>query len=130
MTRKELSQLYYLNREIEHDKRELFAMRSRATSSTSVVTGLPHASGVADKTALGAEIAYLEGVIECKVQHTYYEYNRLISYINTVEDSRIRLILTLRYVNGLNWTQIAMSIGGGNTPDGVRMIHNRFLKEK
>ena len=45
-----------------------------------------------------------------------------------IEDPLMRLVITYRYLYGYSWTQIAMKLGGGNTPDGVRMAHNRFLK--
>ncbi|GHV36225.1 hypothetical protein FACS18949_15390 [Clostridia bacterium] len=38
----------------------------------------------------------------------------------------MRMILSLRYINGLTWQQISVSIGG-NTSDSIRMIHERFL---
>ncbi len=38
-------------------------------------------------------------------------------YINSVEDSRMRSILTYRYIDGLSWQQVANKIGGGNTED-------------
>ena len=128
MTNRELNQLYWLNREIARDKQRLQELIAAATDTSSKITGLPHASGVSDKTALAVEIAYLKGVIESKIQQSYYEYNRLITYINSIEDSYIRQIMTLRYVNGLSWQQIAHHMGGGNTSDGVRMACNRYLK--
>jgi hypothetical protein len=128
MTNRELNQLYWLNREIARDKQRLQELIAAATDTSSKITGLPHASGVSDKTALAVEIAYLKGVIESKIQQSYYEYNRLITYINSIEDSYIRQILTLRYVNGLSWQQIAHHMGGGNTSDGVRMACNRYLR--
>lgn len=65
--------------------------------------------------------------IEDKIQQSYSEYNRLIGYINGIEDAHIRQITTLRYVNGLSWQQIAFRIGGGNTSDSVRKTCMRFL---
>lgn len=57
----------------------------------------------------------------------FYELNRLNRFINTIDDSQMRMIFSLRYINGLNWLQIAFSIGGGNTADSVRKAHDRFL---
>lgn len=130
MTNKELSQLYHLNREIEQDKERLARLKMAATSTTSKIDGLPHARGLTDKTALGAEIAYLEGVINNKIERTFYEYNRLIKYIENIDDSLVRQIMTFRHVNGLSWTAVAMQIGNGNMADGVKKIYYRFLEKK
>ena len=50
------------------------------------------------------------------------------SFIDGIEDSFIRQIITLRYMNGEAWTQIAKEVSGNNTPDGIRMMAKRFLK--
>ena len=48
-------------------------------------------------------------------------------FIDTIDDSFIRQIIALRYINDFSWQQIACSIGGGNAADGVRKQHDRFL---
>lgn len=127
MTVKELSQLYYLNREIEQDKQRLANLEAMATSTTVSITGLPNFKGITDKTAIAVAIADIKGVIETKNKLCITEYNRLMRYIANVEDSYIRQILTFRYVDGFSWIQVALRIGGGNTEDSVRKAHKRFL---
>lgn len=48
-------------------------------------------------------------------------------YINSVDDSRMRRMLTFRYIDGLSWQQVAKRIGGGNTANGMRMAVERYL---
>lgn len=48
-------------------------------------------------------------------------------YIENIDDSLIRQIITLRYINGLTWDQVAANIGGNNTADSVRKMAERFL---
>ena len=127
MTKQELSQLYYLNREIEIEKRRLEELESAATSMTTKITGLPHVSGTSRKVENYAIlIAEQRELVELKVKQSIIEYNRLNRYINSIDDSFIRQILSLRYVNRLSWNQIAHHIGG-NTADSVRKTHDRFL---
>ena len=65
MTLKELSQLYYLNREIEMDKRRLQELEVKALPGSQVLTGMPHTPGVKDKVGeYAAEIADLRGIID------------------------------------------------------------------
>ncbi len=131
MHRKELSQLYYLNREIEEQQRRLQELEALATSCTSWITGMPKNKGITDKLAdYVAEIADLKGLIDLNIRKCFYELNRLNRYINTIDDSQMRMIFSLRYINGLCWQQIAHSIGGGNTADSVRKAHDRFMGRK
>ncbi len=127
VTKKELSQLYWLNREIEEQQGRLAELESLATSCTSRITGIPHGRGVNDKLAeYVAEIADLRGLIDLNLKKCFYELSRLTRYINSVEDSQIRQILSLRYINGLPWQQIAFTIGG-NTADSVKMAAYRYI---
>lgn len=128
MTKKELSQLYHLNKEIAEEQKRLQEIRSFATSTNSRVSGLPHIRGISNKTAIAAQIADCEAIIEGKQMAAVAEYNRLLRYITSVDDSFIRLILTLRYIDGCSWKKVAISCGGGNTEDSVRKAHDRFLK--
>ncbi len=129
MTLKELSQLYYLNREIEMDKRHLRELETMAQPGGQVFTGMPHTPGVTDKVALyAAEIADLRGIIEAKHQQCLYERSRLERYIASIDDSLVRQIFTHRFINGLPWEQVAACIGGSNTGDSCRMIVTRYLE--
>ncbi len=49
-------------------------------------------------------------------------------FINTLSDSYIRQIVTLRVIKGLTWLEVAEKVGGGNTEDSVRMMFNRCFK--
>ena len=129
MTLKELSQLYYLNREIEMDQRRLRELEARALPGAQVITGMPHGSGVADIVGrYAAEIADLRGIIEAKHQQCLYERSRLERYIADIDDSLLRQIFTYRFISGLPWRQVAACIGGGNTEDGCRKAVKRYLE--
>ena len=128
MTLRELSQLFYLNREIEMDKRRLRELEAKALPEAQVITGTPHGAGVPDPVGKYAlEIADLRGIIEAKRQKCLYERSRLERYIAGIDDSLTRQMFTYRFVNGLSWVQVAACIGG-NTPDGCRMAVKRYLE--
>lgn len=129
MTSKELSNLFFLNLEISQEKERLKTLEEAATNTTAKISGLPHVSAAFDKTDIAAEIADTKAIIKHKNDEAVIEYRRLMRYIAKIDDSLIRQIITLRYVDGKSWTNIAMDIGGGNTPDSVRMAHSRFLKK-
>ena len=130
MTLKELSQLYYLNREIETDQQRLEELRAKASA-----TGSPNYGGMPKSPSYEnrleryiAEIVDLEAIISAKITQCIHERNRLERYIADVPDSLTRQIFTLRFINGLSWLQVAYSIGGNNTEQGVKMICYRYIK--
>lgn len=127
MTKKELSRLYCLNREIEQEQQRLAQLKEAATNTAVKISGLPSIGCMSDKTAIAAEIADSQAIIEAKLQLAIVEYRRINQYIAAIEDSYIRQIIALRFVDGLTWFQVAQHIGGGNTSDSVRMALNRFL---
>ncbi len=130
MTKKELSQLYYLNREIEEQQRRLAELEEAATSCTAHITGMPHVQGVSDKVGgYAAEIADLKSLLDLNLKKCFYELNRLNRYIQSIDDSEMRQILSLRYINGLSWNQVAASISIYATEDSVRKAHDRFLRK-
>lgn len=130
MTTKELSQLYWLKREIEWDKQRLEILEDRATSpETQKLDGMPHATSYEDTLSRRvAEIMDLKATINTKQQRCIYERNRLERYIANIPDSLTRQIFTLHYAEGLNWVQTAAKIGGGNTDEAVRKRVYRYIK--
>lgn len=133
MTLKELSQLYYLNREIERDKQRLEALRSKSTSlSGQSLTGMPSGTSI-DGSSIDryiAEIVDLEAIISAKITQCLHERNRLERYIADIPDSLTRQIFTLRFINGLSWVQVAMHIGGGISVSSVKMICIRHIDKE
>ena len=127
MTKQELGRLYHLNREIAQEKHRLAELEAAATDTSAKVTGLPHLNCVADKTAIAAELADCRATMEAMVRLSITEYDRLNRLIAGVDDCLMRQILTYRYVNGFSWNAVAMHVGGGNTADGVRKAHDRWL---
>ena len=102
-------------------------LKAIAESTTAQLSDMPHASGANDKIGkTAAEIADIKALIQLKIQEYWHEYNRLMRYINDIDDSLVRQIMTLRYINGMKWNAVADTIGG-NTDDSVRKMHDRYL---
>ena len=113
MTIRELSQLYYLNREISDLKLKIAEIEAKATDTSVKITGMPHAPTAGDKIGkLIAELDYYKSTLNNRLEQCRLELIRLNDYISKCDDSLTRQILTYRFVNGLPWTQVAASIGG------------------
>lgn len=132
MTLHDLSQLYYLNREIEYNKARLEELRANSDAPFSpVITGLPHNPSYSGSKIEHEviEIINLERLIENKIKRCELEYVRLQQFINDIPDSLTRQIYQYRFVNGLDWAQVAEHIGGGNTEEAVKKRCYRYLKQ-
>lgn len=130
MTRRELSQLYYLRREINSDRERLAKLEAAATSTSPTSSGMPGGKGnVTDRTSIAVEIAELKSLIYKKICREEKELLRLMNYISGIEDSLTRQILTARFVDNMSWTAVAVRVGGGNTATTVRQRCNRFLRQ-
>lgn len=130
MTLKELSQLYYLNREIEMDQRRLEELRAKAANPSSApLDDMPHGANVTSRVErYVAEIVDLSAIIAAKQEQCMHERSRLERYISGIDDSLTRQIFTLRFVNGLSWLQVAAHIGGNNTDKSVSKTCYRYLE--
>ena len=129
MTKKELSQLYYLKKEIKEQQKRLEELETLATACTSKITGMPHGTGINDKIGkYAAQIADLKGLLDLNLKKCFYELNRINRFIESVEDSEIRMILTLRYTQNISLRNIATIMNYQD--EGVpRKRHDRFLKK-
>lgn len=131
MTLKELSQLYYLDREIELDRERLAELRADLLCPRPPdYDGMPRNPN--PENALErcvAEIVDLEDVIRAKIEQRIYERARLERYISDIPDSLTRQIFTLRFIEGLTWEQVAARTGGNNTAKNCSNICYRYIRQ-
>ncbi|HCD91362.1 MAG TPA: hypothetical protein DEQ52_06705 [Ruminococcaceae bacterium] len=129
MTLKELSQLYYLDREIELDRERLAELRANLLCPRSPnYDGMPRNPNPEPALARCiAEITDLEAIIQAKIEQRIYERARLERYISDIPDSLTRQIFTLRFIEGLTWEDVADKVGGHNTGYSVKKICYRFI---
>lgn len=159
MTVKELSKLYWLNREVEMNKRQLAQLEAdiaknellqqelRASLdgiSSPAFDGMPHGSGNhsrVEQTAVrlvGLEeegrkyrdaVANIKAMICTRQTLIVLECERLQKYIDGIGDPITRQIFTYRFVNGLTWEQVAANIDAKMTAESARVSCYRYLKK-
>lgn len=130
MTNKELSKLFYLNRDIGRLKERIEELESAAEGTTTRITGMPGGGVISDKVADGAiKLTALRLKLEAARLDALDELYRLTDYIEGIDDPLMRQIMQYRHVNGLGWEQVAEHIGGGMTGESCRVVHWRFLKQ-
>lgn len=132
MTLKELSQLYYLTREIEADQRRLEELEQAAGApSSSHLTGMPHAPSRNDSKVerLAAEIVDLQAIIAARQIQCIHERARLERWISEIPDSLTRQIFHYRFVEGMSWVQVAFVIGGNNNAGNISERCYSYLRK-
>ena len=88
------------------------------------IEGFPYPEYSRKKTLLYARKATLAS-LEMELMEIL---NQVEEFIASVEDSRIRRIITLRFIDNLSWNKVADRIGGNNTEDSVKKAFYRFME--
>ena len=130
MTRKEINQIYYYNKQIEKLTQDLIDIES-GTYRSPQLDGIPRgASGKSDPTGTaGTSAADIKTLIEEYRYKIERKRREVYEYISELDDALVELIILYRCINLCTWDQVAAHIGGGNTADSVRMIFNRHFEE-
>lgn len=131
MTRQDLEKYLKLRRQLMECRDILQNLKRSVGPGTQALTGMPHAPGVKDKVGdLATEITYMErrvAALQAKVDDQAVEVR---NFIAGVQDDQMKIILSLRYIRGLTWIEVALVLGGRNTGSGVRSAVWRFFSDE
>ena len=131
MTMKELYQLHNLTKLIERDMNEIRLIEERLGVKSPSLTGMPHAPGAHDKLGEGVpELVDRKNELEERRKQYTAARNELRSYVESVPDLHVRLIMQLRFLDLMSWQEVADFAGGKNSEDSVRMLVKRYLKRE
>ncbi len=64
--------------------------------------------------------------ISDKYHELYCKIDKAIDFIQSIDDSEIRQILTYKYIDGLTWEQIGQCMNYGTS--SIRFKHDKFMK--
>ena len=131
MTLQELSQIFYLEREIELDIDRLIKLRESAAVKSPILSDMPKVPGARDKLGdIVPEIVDQEAEMIEHIRKCQEEKQQLEHFIKTVPFSRVRTIMMLRFKDRLSWQAVADAIGGNETENSVRKTVERYLASK
>ena len=129
MNLKELNQIYYIDREIEKDEHKLKELRASVISLTQEISDMPKTTNAKDKTAeYISRILDLEKTIELNLERKQIEKKRIMVFIESIDDSRIRLIFHYRFIKNLHWVEVAANVSPYETADSAKKACYRYLK--
>lgn len=128
MTIEELKNYRKLAYSIRYWRKELEAMKANSYVRSPQITGMPGSRELSDPTA---DRALRENKLMERIQRMEREQSqeaeRIMEWIQSIEDPMIQTIMHARYIRGKSWVAVAVAVGGNNSPDSVRMAHNRYL---
>lgn len=131
MTRQELESHLVLRKSLMEGRDLLFNLKQAVGPGTQALTGMPHAPGVKDKVGdLAIEIAYMENRVNSLEAEVEKQAVAVKDFISGVQDDHLKIILSLRYIRGLTWGEVAYVLGGRNTESGVKSAVRRFFEAK
>ena len=114
--------------EINDMLREKERIMSRLTRMTSCLSGMPHGGGESDKMTDGvAKVIELDAEIDSKVDALCDLRREVCANIGTVNDTTLRRVLTLRYISGKTWEQIAVNMSYSYMQ--ICRLHGKALSE-
>lgn len=90
------------------------------------IEGFPYPEYSKKKMLLYSRKSKLEG-LEMELLENI---NRVEEFISGIKDSRMRRIISLRYIENLSWNKVADHIGGGNTEGSIKMAFQRFMEKE
>ena len=91
--------------EISRLRRKIEQLESRATNTTSQMTGMPHGGG-ADRDAVLVSLADLTADYYKKLAAAEHHELEVVDFIDSLPESSHRMILKLRYVDRKRWSRV------------------------
>lgn len=121
-----LSQVTALKREIDDLSQRIAALEWEARGCRGRISGLSHPRAETEN-AIAAKAEALRAKMDARRLERMEELGRLYAFIDDIPNARLRLIFSLRYLDGLTWQQIAFKIGEYDEQI-PRRLHNQALK--
>ena len=120
-----LEQLRHLRGEVDLLSQRIAELELVARGGSGRVTGMPRTA--LPKGADG-ELARLRDRLEDRRERCLDLLGALYAFIDDIDDSLMRQIVTYRYIDGDTWQAVAIRIGERDE-QYPRRLHNRFLEK-
>lgn len=125
---KELLKSYRrMKKEIEAIEASIRELRTNKIMPSLIQDGMPHGSGCSDLSAYAAKLDELERKMEDKRWKALYLYEEIEGYIMELPDETERALCRFRYITGMQWEEICVTMGYGWAQ--IHRIHSKALKE-
>lgn len=124
MSEQELSQFYYLRKEVKELEDKLAALGYGVGS----IKLSDEPKGTTLSSSIQEKVVELKELWLNRRMDAIEAYLNIEKFINGIEETEIRLIATYRYLDLLTWDQIAGKMGDGSDRTTVAKKMRKFLK--
>ena len=130
MTKEQLEQYTSIKEEIKELEAELDKRKSPVSD---IVTGsmedYPYTQHSVTVRGLSSNTYLLDLKLAYKKKELELQRLEIENFLDSVQDSKIRRIIRLKYIKGKTWPQIARKMDKHISGDSVRKIVERFLEK-
>lgn len=130
MTRNELKELSRLNAEAALLQKRIDEIETALKSQKVFITGLP-LPGLFGESIREYEhqLVSLKKRYSKKLGECFDTLDKLNDFIESIPDSELRMIFSLRYINNLPWQALTWHLGYDGDGSTERKKHDRYLLE-
>lgn len=123
-----------LNKHLElvqklQNAQELYQSLQAKSLGSQKIDGMPHGTGVSDKTGmLAVELADMSVRVAYLKEAVRESAGPVAGFINSIEEDKTRMIFRLRFLHGYAWCEVAGWLGADMTEEAVKESCYRFLR--
>lgn len=132
ITKNELDRVYYLAKELEMWKRRLEELEADIPPNSKPNDGMPHQNTNAVKSPTedkAIKLVELSEKIREQIVRIEIAKLEMENLIVGLDDPILKQAIEYHCIRLMSWKDTAAHIGGSQTPEGVRKMYSRFLKE-
>lgn len=117
------------NERIKHEAKKKHDMVRASSKEFPYVEHSVHIEGLTSTSEmfLNSKINSEIRKLESRYENLLHVTNDVLDFIESIDDSHMRMIITYRIIENYSWWQVADAMGGGNTEDSVKKAFYRFM---
>lgn len=128
MTWQQLDEHFELVEKLIQSRELVERLRASLGLKAQNLSGMPRGNGVGDLIDNSVvEIVRVEQKTEKLAARVAESQKPIDEWIDSIEDVYTQTILRLRFIYGLQWKEVASTVGGGNTAESVKMVCYRLF---
>lgn len=120
------------NERIKHEAKKKHDMVRASSKEFPYVEHSVHIEGLTSTSEmlLNSKINTEIRKLESRYENLLHVTNDVLDFIESIDDSHMRMIITYRIIENYSWGQVADAMSGGNTEDSVRKAFVRFIEKE